>query len=98
MHEFSGFPSGKTHTIAIPNLFFSELLPAISDLAELKLTLYCFWALHQQEGEFRYILRREILADEMFLKGLDPDPACGQTKTLDALALPSSAARCCMPR
>ncbi len=85
MQDFSGFPPGKTRTTAIPNLFFSELLPAIDDMAELKLTLYCFWALHQQEGEFRYVLRREILADEMFLKGLDPDPAAAQAKTLDAL-------------
>jgi DNA replication protein len=75
MERFSGFPPGKTHTTAVPNLFFGKLLPAIDDLAELKLTLYCFWALHQQEGEYRYILRREVLQDKLFLGGIDGDPA-----------------------
>jgi DNA replication protein len=74
MQGFNGFPPGKVHTTLIPNLFFSELLPAIDDLIELKLTLYCFWALQQQEGEFRYVLRREILQDGLFLNGIDSDP------------------------
>jgi DNA replication protein len=74
MTGFNGFPPGKTHTTKIPNLFFSELLPAIDDLLELKLTLYCFWALQQQEGEFRYVLGREVLADRLFLDGIDRDP------------------------
>jgi len=70
---FSGFPPGKTQTIKVPNQFFSELLPAIDDLVELKLTLYCFWALQQQEGKYRYVLGREVLQDRLFLNGLDPD-------------------------
>jgi DNA replication protein len=73
MQAFKGFPPGKTFTTVIPNLFFSELLPAIDDLAEMKLTLYCFWALHQQEGEHRYLVRREVLQDALFLSGMDGD-------------------------
>ena len=49
MQKFNGFPPGKTRTTVIPNQFFSELLPTIDDLVELKLTLYCMWALQQQE-------------------------------------------------
>jgi DnaD/phage-associated family protein len=74
MQGFNGFPPGKARTTVIPNLFFSELLPAIDDLVELKLTVYCFWALQQQEGEMRYLLRREVLQDKVFLSGIDPDP------------------------
>jgi len=74
MQGFNGFPPGKLHTTTVPNLFFSELLPAIDDLAELKLTIYCFWALQQQEGDYRYLLRREVLSDDLFLKGMDSDP------------------------
>jgi DNA replication protein len=74
MQAFNGFPPGKTRTTVVPNLFFSELLPAIDNLVELKLTLYCFWALQQQEGEHRYILRREVLQDSLFLGGIDSDP------------------------
>jgi DNA replication protein len=74
MQAFKGFPPGKTFTTLIPNLFFSELLPAIDDLDEMKLTLYCFWALHEQEGEHRYLVRREVLQDKLFLSGIDSDP------------------------
>lgn len=45
MKLFSGFPSGKLQVTPLPNLFFSELLPAIEDVAELKLTLHVFWLL-----------------------------------------------------
>jgi DNA replication protein len=74
MRKFDGFPPGKTHTTTIPNQFFSELLTTIDDLAELKLTLYCFWVLQQQEGEYRYVIRREILQDTLFLRSFADDP------------------------
>ena len=51
MQRFNGFPPGKARTVAVPGQFFSELLPMIDDLAELKVTLYLFWALQQQEGD-----------------------------------------------
>jgi DNA replication protein len=56
MKKFPGFPEGsKLSATAFPAQFFSELLPMIDDLAELKLTLFCFWALSQKEGRFRYL-------------------------------------------
>jgi len=70
---FKGFQPGKQRTTRVPNQFFSDLLPAIDDLVELKLTLYCFWALQQQEGEYRYVILREVLQDNLFLSGIDPD-------------------------
>lgn len=73
MQHFDGFPPGKTHLIGIPERFFTELLPAIDDGDELKLTLYFFWALQQQEGDYRYVLRREIAHDQRFLAGLEAD-------------------------
>jgi DNA replication protein len=73
MPDFKGFQPGKQHITRVPNQFFSDLLPAIDDLVELKLTLYCFWALQQQEGDYRYVIRREVLADALFLSGIDPD-------------------------
>ena len=36
---FAGFPSGKMHLTRIPAQFFSELLPQIDHLGELKVTL-----------------------------------------------------------
>jgi DNA replication protein len=70
MKGFSGFPAGKVHFTPLPNLFFSKLLPAIDDLAELKVTLHIFWLLHQKRGYPRYVSRRELEADGVLLKGL----------------------------
>ena len=84
--SFNGFGPGKTRTTKIPNPFFSELLPMIDDLGEMKVTLYAFWALQQQEGEFRYMLGRELLQDQLFLSGFDPDPGLAAEKARDALA------------
>ena len=49
MKGFAGFPDGKLRLTAVPNLFFSDLLPIIDHLAELKVTLSAFWALTQKE-------------------------------------------------
>ncbi len=70
MKGFSGFPAGKVHFTPLPSLFFSELLPAIDDLAELKVTLHIFWLLHQKRGYPRYVSRRELEADGVLLRGL----------------------------
>lgn len=60
MKQFAGFPDNShLSTTAFPAGFFTELVPMIDDLAELKVTIYTFYALNQKEGEFRYLLREE---------------------------------------
>lgn len=56
--------------ISLPAQFFSELLPAIDHLAELKVTLYAFWFLGQQEGNIRYITWQDFTNDHLFMEGL----------------------------
>ena len=60
---FAGFRPGETGTIRLPDSFFSELLPLIDDLAEFKLTLYCFWAVQQRLDAHFYLRHSELLAD-----------------------------------
>ncbi len=67
---FSGFPEGKLKSTPIPNLFFSELLPAIDHLGEFKVSMYAFWALAQRDEQFRYISRDQIAGDELFMKSM----------------------------
>jgi DnaD/phage-associated family protein len=67
---FSGFPSGKLRATSLPSLFFSDLLPLIDDLAELKVTLYMFWALHRRGGSPLYVRRVDFLDDELLMSGL----------------------------
>jgi DNA replication protein len=77
---FSGFTAGKIGSTPIPNPFFSELLPSIDHLGELKVTLYIFWALYKKNGPFRYIRMTELVEDQRLLAalqepGLSPEEA-----------------------
>src|SRR3954470_14617006 len=60
---FIGFPDIKMRPVIIPDHFFTDLLPQIDDLAELKLTLHCFWLLNEQSGELRYVRGDDLRQD-----------------------------------
>jgi DNA replication protein len=64
---FAGFPTGKLPTTPVPNAFFSELLPAIDHLGELKVTLYAFWALGRQRGARRCLRMEDLRRDPRLL-------------------------------
>ncbi len=66
MPAFSGFQNSKAGSTPIPAAFFSEVLPEIDDLGELRLTLQVFSILDSQEGEIRYVLLADFLEDEHF--------------------------------
>jgi DnaD/phage-associated family protein len=85
MQGFNGFPDGRLKTIALPALFFSELLPIIDNLAELRVTLYTFWALHQKEGTIRYLCRRDFTADDILMDSLGRPRRAAEAVLEDAL-------------
>ncbi len=62
MKKFSGFPA-RTQYSPLPRIFFSVLLPEITDLTELRVTLYTLTALYQKRGSPRYVTLKELLAD-----------------------------------
>lgn len=68
MKLFSGFPDGKLVVTPLPNLFFSELLPAIEDLAELKVTLHIFWQMAQ--SQVAYVRASDLRADRTLMQSL----------------------------
>lgn len=70
MGSFSGFPPGKTRLTPVPATFFTELLPQIDDLSELKVVLYAFWKLDRMEGEHRYLQPEDFSEDEVFMSGI----------------------------
>jgi DnaD/phage-associated family protein len=70
----------------VPDVLFSELLPAIDDLAELKVTLHIIWRLKRLQREPRYLALSELRADGLLLGGLDPDGEKGQECLDRALA------------
>ncbi len=66
MKEFEGFPA-KMQFTPIPNVFFSSLLPKISDIAELKITLHIFWSLYGKRGYPRFITYQELLSNRSLM-------------------------------
>ncbi|MDQ3247888.1 MAG: DnaD domain protein [Chloroflexota bacterium] len=68
---FIGFPDIKMRPVIIPDHFFTDLLPQIDDLAELKLTLHCFWLLNEQGGDLRYLRGDDLRKDNTLLVSLN---------------------------
>lgn len=85
MKGFPGFPDGKLNFTYVPNLFFTELLPLIDHPVELKVTVFAFYALSQQEGQVRYLRLVDFLSATMFMKGLGKNPTEAAAALLDAL-------------
>lgn len=70
MKLFNGFSQGKTETIPLHAQFFSEVMPLIDDLAEMKVVLFCYWALWQKEGEYRYLVWDDFVNNPELMAGL----------------------------
>ncbi len=73
MASFVGFPSGKVHMTPVPDPFFSELLPEINHLGEMKVTLYAIWFLDHQEAPVRFLNHADFAGEERLVKGLGAD-------------------------
>ena len=82
--NFSGFPP-KARSIPVPDLFFSEVLPKIDDMAELKASLHVFWAVFRMKGYPRFITRAALEKDTALSKSLTAtgDPAQALADALD---------------
>ena len=63
MTSFKGFADRKTAAVSIPAAFFTELLPAIDDLGELKVSLILFRLLEAQESRIRYVTLRDLIEE-----------------------------------
>ena len=85
MKGFAGFPDGRLRLTQVPNLFFSDLLPIIDNMGEMKVTLYAFWALGQKEGQVRYLRLADFLNDREFMKGMGPTPTLGAETLMDGI-------------
>jgi DNA replication protein len=67
---FAGFSAGKSHLTPIPAQFFSELLPEIDHIGELKVTLYAIWFLDRLEEAVRYVTYADFAGDERLAASL----------------------------
>lgn len=67
---FSGFSAGKPRLTRVPAQFFSELLPEIDHLGELKVTLYTLWFLERMEGKVRFLAYQDFASETRLTKSL----------------------------
>jgi len=67
---FAGFSTTRGRLVPVPDLFFTELLPQIDNLWELKITLHLFWLLYHRQGLPKAIARAELEADAELLRSL----------------------------
>ena len=72
MTQFEGFPSGgRVQYTAVPSVFFSVVLPQITDINELKTTLHIIAALYNRKGYPRFISYSELTGDTVLMQGLN---------------------------
>jgi len=66
---FPGFPPGSLAT-AVPNPFFSQVLPAIERVEELLVSVYFFFAQARKRGGPRALAEAELMADPLLLAAM----------------------------
>jgi DnaD/phage-associated family protein len=69
MKRISGFPNKMEYT-PLPNYFLSAVLPQISDMAELKATLYVMAALYRKRGYPRFVGFGELAGNASLMGSL----------------------------
>ena len=70
MKSFTGFKSNRDQNTSIPHEFFSEILPNIHDLYELKTILYILWFIENNDLDYPYITIEQLKNDDLFLSSL----------------------------
>jgi DnaD/phage-associated family protein len=77
---FKGFQAGG-ETFPLPEQFFSELLHEVDDLAELKVSLWAFYRLHQQDGPVRCLRLTELETDQALLDSLQESDSSNSVRS-----------------
>lgn len=76
--SFHGFQTDDLALIRLPEAFFTQLLPLINDLQHLRLLLYIFWRLEQQESKVRYLQFKDLTSDPLLMQMIGGEKALRQ--------------------
>lgn len=82
---FQGFDAHPPRFTPLPEQFFTELLPQIDDLDELRVTLYVLWRVARLKSGFPALQWRDLLSDDRFLQALAPDRAEAEARLQQGL-------------
>ncbi|MGA2158812.1 MAG: DnaD domain protein [Dehalococcoidia bacterium] len=67
--SFKGFPA-RAEVTPLPNIFFTEVLPGIENLAEAKAVMQILFLLSRRKGYPRFVSYKELINDPVLMKGL----------------------------
>ena len=81
MKTFSGFPDGELKMSALPEMFYTGLLPLIDDLLEMKVTLAGLRLCWQKNGLVRWTTSTELMHDPA-LSDVQDEIAAGVMKAI----------------
>jgi DNA replication protein len=70
MTKFIGFSDSESFT-QIPDSFFRQLLKEISDVGELKVTLYVLWRMEHMDGPFRALRESDFDVKDLGISEVD---------------------------
>ncbi|HZW03796.1 MAG TPA: DnaD domain protein, partial [Anaerolineaceae bacterium] len=85
LSSFSGFPAGRVRLTPVPAPFFTDLLPEVDNLNELKIILYALWYLDRLDGAIRFLRRSDLRRDQRLMAGLAERPEDADRALDDAL-------------
>lgn len=71
--SFKGFPP-RAEVTPLPNIFFSEVLPLMKDVAAVKVVMQVFFLLSRRKGYPRFVSFSELVQDPVIIKGLSEIP------------------------
>lgn len=74
MKPFEGFPK-NTQFAGLPKILFTDILPYIDDIAELKVTLYLLRTLYEKKGYPRFLTSGELLGDGLLVTSVGGEDA-----------------------
>jgi len=61
--SFGGFREDNLNLVRLPETFFTQLLPVIDSITQLRLLLYFFWHIEQQQGSLRFLKFVDLTSD-----------------------------------
>jgi DnaD/phage-associated family protein len=83
-HRFPGFHEGKQATVSLPDVVFSELLPRVDDLDELKVTLLVLRRLARMRSDAApWVTETELRGDPTVRAALGDDVEAALDRALD---------------
>jgi len=73
LKQFKGFTSGETRQLSLPEEFFSELLPGIDNLDELKLIILLLQALNLAEEGMGYFTINQLSQNAVIMENFNTE-------------------------